>query len=573
MKAKFKNFPIRTALLYFITAGIYILFSDKLLEILISDLETLNQIQTYKGLAFVFVTSLLLYFDLRHKIKLLIAEREKSINTNQALRQSELNYRNMANYSPFAKFVNLNRTIVYANQACANLFGFSSPDEMIGKDPVVFFHPDYHEVILERIASLTEIGKSVRRLEEKIIRQDGKVIDVEASSSLFPYENQNAIHVIVRDITELVSARNENERRLFQLQALREIDQAILNSYDLNAIIQLSLSYAKQIAGIDAAVLYLNDSETGMRIYQQSIGFTNEPNLTHGSDRYQFLVQEKESLFIADIRKTTKFTFNSTLIDEDQFISYCGIPLISTGEVKGIVEVFARTPIIFSEECFDLLETMSDQIAIAIDHVRLYEGLNDSLDDLSQAYDATIVGWSRAMDLRDEDTEGHTQRVTHNTLLLAQKMGMSEEELIHVRWGALLHDIGKLGIPDRILLKKGKLTTQEWTIMRQHPNFAFKMLQPISYLRTALDIPYCHHEKWDGSGYPRRLHGEEIPLSARIFAVIDVWDALRSDRPYRPKWPDEKILEYIQSLSGEHFDPKIVATFFDEYDKLDKTID
>jgi len=180
---------------------------------------------------------------------------------------------------------------------------------------------------------------------------------------------------------------------------------------------------------------------------------------------------------------------------------------------------------------------------------------------LLAAYDATIEGWSRAMDLRDKETEGHTQRVTLLSEKLARLAGVSEVGLIFFRRGALLHDIGKLGVPDAILLKPDKLTAEEWDIMRQHPQYAYDMIHPIEYLRPALDIPYSHKEKWDGSGYPRGLKGEEIPLAARIFAIIDVWDALTSDRPYRPAWDEEKTWEYINEQSGKHFDPHIVELF------------
>jgi HD-GYP domain-containing protein (c-di-GMP phosphodiesterase class II) len=151
--------------------------------------------------------------------------------------------------------------------------------------------------------------------------------------------------------------------------------------------------------------------------------------------------------------------------------------------------------------------------------------------------------------------------VTDLTVELAQRMGINDEELVHMRRGALLHDIGKMGVPDGILLKPGALTADEWVIMRQHPAFAYELLYPVHYLRPALDIPYCHHEKWDGSGYPRGLKGEQIPRSARIFAVVDVWDALRSDRPYRPAWPVEKVRLHIREQSGQHFDPVVVEAF------------
>jgi putative two-component system response regulator len=181
--------------------------------------------------------------------------------------------------------------------------------------------------------------------------------------------------------------------------------------------------------------------------------------------------------------------------------------------------------------------------------------------ELLQAYDATIEGWSRALDLRDKETEGHCQRVTELTLRLAVTMGFSDADLIHIRRGALLHDIGKMGIPDGILLKPGPLTDAEWSIMRLHPTYAHEMLSPIDFLRPALDIPWCHHEKWDGTGYPRGLAGEQIPPAARLFALADVWDALRSDRPYRQGWSAERVLDHLISLSGSHFDPAAVGAF------------
>ena len=204
---------------------------------------------------------------------------------------------------------------------------------------------------------------------------------------------------------------------------------------------------------------------------------------------------------------------------------------------------------------------LGGQAAIAVDNAAVYEDLHQSNAELTLAYDKTIEGWSRALDLRDKETEGHAQRVTEITLRLAKAMGIGDAELVHIRRGALLHDIGKMGVPDDILLKPGKLTDEEWVLMRKHPQLAYDLLSPITYLRTALDIPYCHHEKWDGTGYPRGLKGEQIPLVARLFAVVDVWDALRSDRPYRPAWDEEKVREHILAGSGTHFDPKVVETF------------
>ncbi|MDX9865039.1 MAG: response regulator [Anaerolineaceae bacterium] len=189
--------------------------------------------------------------------------------------------------------------------------------------------------------------------------------------------------------------------------------------------------------------------------------------------------------------------------------------------------------------------------------------LISALENLQAAYDETIRGWGYALDLRDDETQGHSTRVTQLTEQIAIKIGVPPEEILHIKRGAILHDIGKIGIPDSILLKNGPLSDEEWEVMKQHPRHGFDMLSRIEYLKSSLDIPYCHHERWDGSGYPRGLKGEEIPLSARIFAIVDVWDALNSDRPYRRKWPHEKIIHHIREQSGKHFDPAIVPAFLE----------
>jgi putative nucleotidyltransferase with HDIG domain len=250
-------------------------------------------------------------------------------------------------------------------------------------------------------------------------------------------------------------------------------------------------------------------------------------------------------------------------LQSEPFTSYYGVPLIAKGQIKGVLEIFQRASQQHDSEWLDFLKALAEQAAIAIDVSTLFDSLERSNTELALAYDATIEGWSRALDLRDKETEGHTQRVTEITVGLARAFGLGEKELVQVRWGALLHDIGKMGIPDSILFKPSQLTGEEWVMMKKHPVFAYEMLSPVRYLRSALDIPYCHHEKWDGTGYPRGLKGEQIPLTARIFAVVDVWDALRSDRPYRSAWPEEKVLAHIRSAAGTHFDPQVVKVFFE----------
>jgi putative nucleotidyltransferase with HDIG domain len=204
----------------------------------------------------------------------------------------------------------------------------------------------------------------------------------------------------------------------------------------------------------------------------------------------------------------------------------------------------------------------NDEISILTDSFNtMVASLHQTQQDLIHSYDETLQGWAKALELRDKETEGHSERVTELTVQLAKAMGLSGTALVDIRRGALLHDIGKMGVPDAILHKEGPLTPDERKTIQKHPQDAYDMLKQIHYLSVALEVPYCHHEKWDGSGYPRGLRGEQIPLSARIFSVVDVYDALSSDRPYRKALPREEAIQYLRDHSGTHFDPEVVKTF------------
>ncbi|MCI0519772.1 MAG: HD domain-containing protein [Chloroflexi bacterium] len=243
------------------------------------------------------------------------------------------------------------------------------------------------------------------------------------------------------------------------------------------------------------------------------------------------------------------------------FTAYLAAPLLAKGQIQGVLEVYHRAPLQPDAEWIEFLETLAGDAAIAIDNAALFNKLQRSNTDLAVAYDRTLEGWSRALELRDHEIEGHSQRVTNLAVRLGREIGLNDADLLHLRRGALLHDIGKMGVPDQILHKPGPLDDDEWVIMRRHPQFAEGMLAPIPYLKPALDIPLYHHEKWDGSGYPYGLKGALIPLATRVFALVDVWDALLSERPYRPAWSHEQTLDYIQTQSGVHFDPAVVAAF------------
>ncbi|MBM3145005.1 MAG: GAF domain-containing protein [Chloroflexi bacterium] len=357
----------------------------------------------------------------------------------------------------------------------------------------------------------------------------------------------------------------ETRRRLRNIEGLRAIDQAIASSLDLRLTLNITLEQAMKQLAVDAAAVLLLDPYTQMLEYAAGRGFRSDniqrSRLRLGQGHAGRAALERQLVSVHDLDKAINEFMCADLLVGEGFVCYHVAPLVAKGQVKGVLEVYQRAHRSLDQEWLDFFETLAGQMAIAVDNANLFEGLQRANTDLIMAYDATIEGWSRALDLRDRETEGHSQRVTEMTLNIARALGMSEEKLVHVRRGALLHDIGKMGVPDAILLKPGKLSDEEWVVMRMHPQFAFDMLAPIAYLRPALDIPYGHHEKWDGSGYPAGLKGEQIPLPARIFAVVDVYDALTSDRPYRKAWAKEKALEHIRSEAGTHFDPRVVEAF------------
>jgi len=316
--------------------------------------------------------------------------------------------------------------------------------------------------------------------------------------------------------------------------------------------------------GVDAVDVLLLDGQSHRLELAAGRGFRTQPprfSLRVDEDNAGRAFMERRLVRVPQLTAQPSPSPRASWIASEGYVAYFGMPLVAKGLVRGVLEVFHRTPLAPDGEWMDFLDTLAEQAAIAVDNSGLFAQLQRSNTDLELAYDTTLEGWSRALDLRDKETEGHTQRVTDVTERLARAMGLGEADLVQMRRGSLLHDIGKMGIPDSILLKPAPLTDDEWAIMRRHPLYAFDLIAPIAYLRPALDIPYCHHEKWDGSGYPRGLKGELIPLPARIFAVVDVWDALRSDRPYRPAWPEEQVREHIRSLSGTHFDPRVVQAF------------
>jgi len=353
--------------------------------------------------------------------------------------------------------------------------------------------------------------------------------------------------------------------RLERLAALRAIDQAISGSFNLNLTLHIILEQVASQLKVDAADVFLVDPVSLEVTYAEGWGFQRykpRPGATQVHDSLVWRVlKERELVAITDLYKESPTLFRGRMFALEGFRSYYGIPLIAKGKILGVLEVFHRKSLQVDEEWFDFLRALGTQAAIAMDNAALVENLRRSNIELDLAYSTTLEGWVRALDLRDKTTGDHTHRVVERTLKLARAVDIPDKQLIHIQRGALLHDIGKLVVSDSILNKAGPLTRDERALIEKHPIYAREMLEPIEFLRPALPIPYAHHEKWDGTGYPDRISGDRIPLPARVFALIDVWDALSSPRPYREAWPQEKIYNYIREESGRHFDPQIVEVW------------
>ena len=413
----------------------------------------------------------------------------------------------------------------------------------------VFFGGSIFVFLVMRLTSVT-----IRKVEEG----EEKINEV----------NKTLIAKNVELETEIAARRkaeNAAQSRLQRLSMLHAMDLMITSNLDLKVTMTLFLEQLISQLKVDAADILLLNPHTQTLEYGADRGFTTrgvqDTKIRLGTGPAGTAAKERRLIQMDDIGTSETDVTRTFLITAENFHGYCVIPLIAKGQVKGVLEIFHQANAVSDPEMLEFLQALAVQAAIAIDNATLFNELQTSNSELIIAYDSTIEGWGHALELRDKETEGHTQRVMELTVRMARIYGIPEKEIVHIRRGALLHDIGKMGIPDSILLKNGPLTLEEEQIMHHHPVYAFEMLAPIAYLRPALDIPYCHHEKWDGTGYPRKLKGEQIPLAARIFALADIWDALISERRYHRAWSREQVVAFIRSRSGTHFDPDLVELF------------
>lgn len=360
------------------------------------------------------------------------------------------------------------------------------------------------------------------------------------------------------------SIGSQLERKQSRLGALMNVGQMINSSLGLKRVLEEVMDSLIALMQAERGFLMLRESsgELTIRIARGlDQADLEEEDFKVSRTVVRRVAESGEPVLTTNAQEDPRFGGNLSIAAYHLRSILC-VPLKLKDTLIGVVYVDNRARIgIFQEADLGLISAFADQAAVAIDSARLFEELQRSHRELEKAYQATLEGWVRALDLRDKETEGHTQRVTTLTERLARSMGVDELALVHIKRGALLHDIGKMGISDTILLKPGQLTDEERRLMQKHPVYAYEMLNPIDFLLPAIDIPYCHHEKWDGTGYPRGLKGEEIPFAARIFPVVDVWDALTSDRPYHKALPPGEVRQRIKDGSGKHFDPRVVEAF------------
>ncbi len=467
-----------------------------------------------------------------------------------ALIESEKRYRTLFDNVPIGLGVaNFRGKLLDYNKMMLKIGGYTTENiSKIKNITELYAAPNARNELLK----IVEKQGYADRYEARFRRRDGALFDALLSLRVVKLNGERSNLVMIEDVTEQKKRQQEREVLLALATALR----AASNRAEMIPII---LDQIMALIELDGAALATLDPSSGEAIIELARGGLEPWNNLRipPSQGITGMVIASGNTYVTNDLNSDPNNYRSELVDG--LISVACAPLIADQKTIGALWIKGNSHMDNGD--VRLLEGIANMAATAIYRATLFEQTMQYANELASAYEANIEGWSRALDLRDKETEGHTQRVTDLTLKLARAMGIPEAEQVHIRRGALLHDIGKMGVPDHILLKPDKLTDEEYEIIKKHPAYAYELLSPIAFLKPALDIPYCHHERWNGTGYPRGLKGEEIPIAARLFAIVDVWDALLSDRPYRKGWPKDKVREYIRTLAGTHFDPKIVEVF------------
>ena len=485
-------------------------------------------------------------------------------NRTKELIQSENKYGLLVNNLNEGVLLAQQDRLVYANSAAAAITSYSI-DELLNMQMVALIYSQDIPAVFDRTQAMQDNGKPIQNFSFRIITRQNEIRWIEINSVVVKWEEEPAILILFNDITNRRLAEDQTQKHLQFMAALQTVEMAITATLDLPLTLRVLLEQVTSQLQVDAASIFLYNPVTAELDYMAGQGFKNgyaRKTCFHlGEGLAGSAAASRNLLRIPNLALENDTYWNPERISQEGFTAYIALPLVSQNNVVGVLELFNRSEMAGDSEWMNFLDALANQAAIAIENARLMDGMQKANQELIMAYDATITGWARAMEMRDGETQGHSQRVMTLVVQLASMLGLEGEELVHIRRGALLHDIGKMAIPDSILKKHENLTEEEWEIMRLHPTYSYQMLSSIQFLLPALEIPYAHHEWWNGSGYPRGLRGEEIPFSARIFAVVDVWDALVSERRYRKGWSHEKTMAHIRQLAGIQFDPRVVEAF------------
>jgi PAS domain S-box-containing protein/putative nucleotidyltransferase with HDIG domain len=477
-----------------------------------------------------------------------ITERKQ---VEQAIIESEAKFRTLAQTAAAGIYIHEDGSYLYVNPMWVEITGYDEKD-LMQMSYWDLISPEERPGIQKQYKNLLQGETSIVRYETLIQSKSGKKKWVDITAGVLDYEGQKATIGTAIDIT----FRKQKEH---ELEVVAKISEALRVALTREEIRPTVLREIMNLLEIDGALISTIEKGKELHSLLRAVGVWAEldkRNLKVGEGLSGYITVSGKTYINHHASHDPHVSFPELV---QKLTSLVGVPLITKGETIGALLVGSAH--VLRDDEIRLLRTIGDMTASAIHRSDLYEQTSLQAHELKQAYDATLEGWAHALELRDKETQGHSLRIANMTLKLAKRLGYKDEDLENVRRGALLHDIGKMGVPDTILLKPGSLNEEEWVIMQKHPVYAYQMLIDLPYFKQALDIPYAHHEWWDGSGYPRGLKEKEIPLIARIFAIVDAWDALISDRPYRKAWLKRNALSHIIDQSGTHFDPEVVNTF------------